>query len=204
MITRCAIVSSVMEFRQTQTPRTLRTVAAFVLTVWFSIPFGSDLAAQEADMGALLDRLREATPETYRVIEKEVELEWGKSGSPAMDMLLQRGRDALEAGKFSLAVEHFTGLIDHAPKFAEGHYGRASAFFNLERMGPALDDLRQTLVLNPDHYGAMTGLGVLFVEFGDDASALEAFRAAQAIHPQKPDVIEAIARLEQRLQGQDI
>jgi len=181
-----------------------RTVAAFVLTVGFSLPFGSDVAAQGVDTGALLDRLREATPETYKVIEKEVELAWGNSGSPAMDLLLQRGRDALETGKFNVAIEHFTALIDHAPEFAEGYFGRATAFYNLEMMGPALDDLRETLVLNPDHYEAMTGLGVLFQAFGDEASALEAFRAANRVHPQKPDVIEAIERLENSVQGQDI
>jgi len=190
-----------MKIKQTLS---LSTVAAFVLTVGFSLPFASDAAAQEADMGALLDRLRNATPETYKVIEKEVELEWKKSGSAAMDMLLQRGYDALETAKYDLAVEHFTALVDHAPEFAEGYYGRATAFFNLEMMGPSLDDLRQTLVLNPDHYGAMTGLGVMFNEFRDFESALEAFRAANKVHPQKPDVIEAIERLEQRLQGQGI
>ena len=201
MTARYAIVSKVMKIKQTLS---LSTVAAFVLTVGFSLPFASDVAAQEADMGALLDRLRDATPETYQVIEKEVELEWRKSGSPAMDMLLQRGYDALETSKFEVAVEHFTALVDHAPDFAEGYFGRATAFFNLEMMGPSLDDLRQALVLNPDHFGAMTGLGVMFNEFGDFESALEAFRAAHVIHPQKPDVNVAIERLEQRLQGQGI
>jgi len=201
MTARYAIVSKVMTIAQTLIPR---TVAAFVLTVGFSIPFGSDATAQEADMGALLDRLRQATPETYKVIEKEVQLEWRKSGSPAMDMLLQRGFDALETSKFALAVEHFTALVDHAPAFAEGYFGRATAYYNLEMMGPALVDLREALVLNPDHYGAMTGLGVLFGDFGDNERALEAFRAANKIHPQKPDVNEAIERLEKRVQGQDI
>ena len=33
-------------------------------------------------------------------IEAEIWIEWSKSGSPAMDLLLQRGEDAMELGNF--------------------------------------------------------------------------------------------------------
>ena len=61
-----------------------------------------------------------------------------------MDLLLTRGRDALEAGETVLAIRHFTALIDHAPEFAEGYNGRATAYFQMGRYGLSLEDIRMT------------------------------------------------------------
>jgi len=88
---------------------------------------------------------------------------WENSGSPARDLLLQRGKDALEDGDAEAALDHFSALIDHAPDFAAGYNGRATAYFLLGLYGPSLNDLRQTLVLEPRHFGAMRGLAVIAV-----------------------------------------
>ena len=78
-----------------------------------------------------------------------------------MDLLLQRGQEAMEAGDLDAAIEHFTALTDHAPDFAEGWNARATAFFQDERYGPALADIERTLALNPDHFGALMGLAMI-------------------------------------------
>ena len=39
--------------------------------------------------------------------------------------------------------------------------GRAAAYYLTARAGPALDDLRQALVLNPHHWEAMQGFAVM-------------------------------------------
>ena len=52
--------------------------------------------AQAQDREAeLLAELREAPESESKRLERELELIWGNSGSPAMDLLLKRGRDAL-------------------------------------------------------------------------------------------------------------
>ncbi len=175
-------------------------VAAFLLSLTISAP----AAGQEADQDELIERLKNSTPETYAVIEREVVRAWSLSGSSSMDLLLQRGRDALETGDYDVAVEHFTALTDHAPEFAEGFNGRATAYFHLERYGPALADLERVLALNPDHFSALTGLGIILEELGYKAEALEAFRASMAIHPHRDDVISAVERLEKEVGGQQL
>jgi tetratricopeptide (TPR) repeat protein len=103
-----------------------------------------------------------------------------------------------------IAIEHFTALIDHAPDFAEGWNARATAYYNTGDFGPSIADIGHVLTLNPRHFGAMAGLAAIFEELDRPAQALEVYRAALAIHPQQPGVLDAIQRLEADLKGQDL
>ena len=69
-------------------------------------------------------------------------------------------------------------------------------------IGPAIDDLRQALVLNPRHFGALLGFGYMLEELGREDEALEVYRQVQAIHPMSPDVGMAIDRLALKYEGQ--
>lgn len=142
-----------------------------------------------------------ASAEEARRIEARIATEWSKSGSPAIDLLWQRGRDALDEGDAQAAIEHFTAAIDHAPGFAEAWHGRATAYFLADLHGPALDDIRETLVLNPRHFGAMRGLAIIMELIGDEETSVEVIDRILAIHPFMEDVAEARNRLTLRLDG---
>jgi len=113
-----------------------------------------------------------------------------------MDLLLTRARDALDAGDTTLAIRHFTALVDHAPDFAEGYNGRASAYFQAGRYGLALEDIRKTLELNPRHFTAMSGLALILEELGEPGDALDAWRAVERLHPNLEGLEASIKRLE--------
>ena len=174
-----------------------RTVAAVIATVTISLP----ALADGPRLDELFAQLGEEGLPNWQVVEQEIWMEWSKSGSPAMDLLLQRGRDAMEAGELTAAVEHLTALTDHAPDFAEGFNARATAYYRQGLFGPSLEDIAHTLALNPRHFGALIGLGTIFEEMGQPQRALEAYRAAHAIHPNEPDLRGAIERLERDLSG---
>jgi len=95
-------------------------------------------------------------------------------------------------------------LVDHAPDFAEGYHGRATAYYQLGLYGPAIDDLRQTLVLEPRHFGAMTGVAVVLQELGRLDEALEVWQQVQAFAPNDAEVAGVIARLETQLVGETL
>jgi tetratricopeptide (TPR) repeat protein len=157
--------------------------------------------AEEADLDPLFDALRDADPVGAQEIESRIWEEWSRSGSPAMDLLLERGREALEAGEIDVAIEHFSALVDHAPDFAEAYNARATAYFQAGDYGLALEDIRQTLARNPRHFGAMSGLAFILEEIGEKEGALEAWRAVEALHPQREGVRQAIERLERQVEG---
>ena len=152
----------------------------------------------------LLAQLQDPETENWRRVERQIWNEWSKSGSAAMDLLLQRGRDALARGDTTVAIEHLTALTDHAPDFAEGWNVRATAYFRAGMYGQSVEDIGRVLTLNPKHFGALSGLAAILDELGKRETALAAYRAALAIHPHQPGVLEAIERLERRVEGQDI
>lgn len=183
------------------TRRLLNPVLAAILVI--SLPDQS-ARADPARAAELLQELRKPDLPNWQNVANAIQAEWSKSGSAAMDLLLKRGRDAVEAGDFETAIAHFTALTDHAPEFAEGFNARALAYFKTGLYGPALADLSRALVLTPDHFGALTGLATILEETGQEARALAAYRAARAIHPHDPDLETAVNRLAPKLAGQPL
>jgi len=118
-----------------------------------------------------------------------------------MDLLMDRGREALENGDVNLAIEHFSALIDHAPDFAEGYNARATAYFQKQQFGLSLEDIRRTLELNPRHFGALSGLALIFEDIGRVEEALAAWREVEALHPNAQGLAESITRLERQVEG---
>lgn len=166
---------------------------------------GMAVAADMAKLDDLFTRLK-AAPDAGEAarIEKEIWIEWSRSGSASMDLLFQRGQDALALGDTVAAVEHFTAIIDHDPAFTEAWNARATAYYTAGEIGPSLADIGHVLTAEPRHFGALSGLAMILEETGREEAALKAYRAAQAIHPHMQAVNDAIDRLETKLEGQDL
>lgn len=178
-----------------------RTVASVLAIVLFSTV---SWAADQDKLDRLYGQLQDSEPAEARLVAKEIELEWTKSGSPAMDLLLKRGTDAMEAGDMDAAIGHFTALTDHAPDFAEGWHRRAVAYAASEMFGPAVADLKRALELNPRHYDAIATLGGILVKIDKPEVAAEAFERVLAIHPHYREVTEALEHLGSQTGGADL
>lgn len=170
----------------------------------FAVIVGFSLQLQAATLDELYDELARADAPVAERIEAEIVAEWEKSGSPSLDLLLRLGEDALDNDDPELALEHFSALIDHDPSFAEGYNARATAYYQLNLIGPALDDLRTCLGLNPRHFNAMRGVGVILEDLGRSREALEVYKTVTGINPMSVGVQDAIDRLELEFEGQAI
>ena len=177
-----------------------RAVAALGVTLLLALSAGAD----DAELEALFEGLKTADPMAAEQIEGRIYEIWSNSGSPSMDLLLERGREAMNDGDPKLAIEHFTALIDHAPEFAEGYNARATAYFQNGQYGPSLEDIRQTLMRNPRHFGAMSGLALILEELGRPEDSLAAWREVQKLHPSQQGLDAAIQRLERQVEGQTL
>lgn len=180
-------------------------VAAFALALLLVPPLAAQEAAPDGtDEAALLERLAEAEGAEADRIDRQLRAIWNRSGSPAMDLLMRRAQEAMEEGALPLAVDHLTALSDHAPGFAEAWHLRASAFFQMERYGLALEDLRRALALNPNNYHAIHGLGATFEALGEYDLAYRAYSRALAIHPGLEDLDQALERLQAEVEGTEL
>lgn len=191
-------------------------VATLLLTGVFSLPLAAPSGAQEAAQtppgqaeegdvtSRLLADLQAATPAQSERIADQLRREWSRSGSASADLLLKRGRDALDAGEVAAATEHFTALIDHAPDFAEGYVGRAMAYYQLDLLGPAVADLERALTLNPVQFDAITGLGAIFEQLEQPELAYRAYEEVLMLHPGNTEVQEAMERLDAAVRGREL
>lgn len=182
--------------------RFLNPIVAALLALFLTC--AAAFAQDSAKLDDLFSRLQQAEAEEAGRIESEIWIEWSKSGSPAMDLLLQRGRDAMAVGDNTTAIDHFTAIIDQSPDFAEAWNARATAFYNVGDFGPSVGDIARVLTLNPRHFGALSGLGMILEESGKTERALKVYKAALALHPNLEGVKDAIERLETEAEGQEL
>lgn len=172
-------------------------VASLVLAVVLAVPGW----AQSERLDELFGELAEAEAPAAEGIEQQIWLEWSRSGSASVDLLLERGREALGEDDITAAIEHFTAVVDHAPDFAEGYNARATAYYRAQLYGPSIDDIGRALALNPRHFGALGGLAIIMDELGYSQEALEALRQVEALYPAREGLAEHIEMLELELGG---
>lgn len=182
----------------TQLIRFNSIVTAFVLGLAMSGP----LVAQQTSLDDLFQELLEADEGSHQRVADRISAALDKSGSATLDLLVRRGHEAMDEADFVQAVEHFTASIDHDPDFVGGYSGRAQAFFNLDMIGPALDDLRQVLVLEPRHFDAMFGVGIILEGLERPDEAHDVYLAILDIYPLDPEATAALDRVKLQLEGQ--
>ena len=68
----------------------------------------------------------------------------------------------------------------------------------------ALADIHEVLAREPRHFGALSGLGIILQELGDDKRALEVFRRALAVHPRLERIPDLVKKLSDKIDGRDI
>lgn len=117
---------------------------------------------------------------------------WFRSGDDAQNVRLTQAVDLIGRDRFSDAIEQLDLLIARAPRFAEAYNQRAIACFLAGEYDRAAEDCRHALRLNPFHFGAMAGLGHSYAASRKLAAAMQAYRAALAIHPRLEGIRQSI------------
>ena len=120
---------------------------------------------------------------------------WLESGQEDIDALMARGVGAMESRRYDDAVSLFGEIVARAPQFAEGWNKRATVYFLQQDYTASVQDIQRTLALEPRHFGAISGMGQIFLRRDDLAGALEAFEAVLRIHPHARTIREAVEEL---------
>jgi tetratricopeptide (TPR) repeat protein len=155
-------------------------------------------------LDGLLGQLRQAEDEAAaKAIEQRVWRAWMRSGSPTVDVLVRQAEKAIAENQHRVAISILSAAIELEPEFPEVWNRRATAYYLNRQFKLSLADAERVLELEPRHFAALAGLGVLHQEMGDERAALQAFRRALAIHPFLSVAERAVKKLELELE-QDI
>jgi tetratricopeptide (TPR) repeat protein len=134
-----------------------------------------------------------------RTAEAEIWRIWIESGREEIDALMAEGLAAMNNQRFEDAIDLFGQITRRAPEFAEGWNKRATAYYLNDDHVASVRDIQTTLALEPRHFGAISGMGLIFLRRGDQEGALAAFEAVLAIHPAAPGARQRVEELRKRL-----
>lgn len=154
-----------------------------------------------ADDGLLHERLRDESAFVRSYAEQALWLLWSRSGDAAVDRLLARGVDEMQAGSHAQAIATFSSVISRKPEFAEGWNKRATVYYLAGEYRKSLADCEEVLKRNPRHFGALSGAGMVNVALEHYEEAQRWFRRALEVNPNMIGVEIELLRLEERLKG---
>jgi tetratricopeptide (TPR) repeat protein len=142
--------------------------------------------------------------EAAKHVENRIWALWLASGSDTSNLLMTRVKTAVEAKDFDLAVKLLDAVVEIRPDYIEAWNRRATIHYMQKNFGQSMLDIQQVLRREPRHFGAISGLGMILQEFGDEQRALAAFRRALEIHPHMPKIPEIVKGLTEKVEGRDI
>ena len=137
-------------------------------------------------------------------ITDEIWAIWRQSSDADINRMMNAGISAMQNARFVEAKNIFDEIVTKAPDFAEGWNKRATVYFFLRDFEKSASDIRQTLLLEPRHFGAIAGLGLIFLQLDYRESALETFKQALEIHPHLPGPRIQIERLKEYLENDPV
>ena len=142
--------------------------------------------------------------DSAKLVENRIWALWFASGSDTCDLLMSRVKSATDEKDTRLALQLLDAVIELKPDYVEAWNRRATIYFTNKEYGKSLADIRQVLAREPRHFGALTGLGVIMQELGEDKLALEAFRRALVVNPHLQKIPEFVKTLTEKVEGRDI
>lgn len=153
----------------------------------------------------LYSRLREAEgARQARAIEAQIGVVIAQTGSDTADLLMGRAQQAMQQRQADLALSLLDSVIDLYPETVEAWSRRATLYFARRELGRAITDIEHVLRLEPRHFGAMVGLGMMLQQLGEDKAALTVFKRAMEINPHIERVPQIIKRLQPTVDGVEL
>lgn len=182
-----------------------RIVAAIVLATVTSQTLTAWAGQNEKRLDALFDRLK-ATDSAAEatVITREIWAIWQQSDSDTVNVLMARGIEEMSRGNYKAALDVFNNVVEAEPDFAEGWNKRATVYYLIGEYDASVRDVERTLALEPRHFGALSGLGFIYLSLGNERAALKAFEKALKFNPYLPGARTKAEELRQRLHERSI
>lgn len=176
------------------------------LMLGFTIAFGATAPAFADQTSARLDGLFESLKEIEISSEavpiaREIWRVWGLPKNTKASVPLVQGVVHMSNGDLSDARSKFDQVITIDPDFAEGWNKRATVAFMQGDFDASVHDIQKTLALEPRHFGALSGLALIYENLGKEEIALDILLQVKEIYPGMPGLDDRMLNLRDAIQS---
>ena len=166
---------------------------------------GGHAAADQHDpnLDGLFSELQRATSDAVaNNVVSEIWQRWTAfEDDPRATSLMAIGIRQMNLGQLRNAERIFTEIISTNPTHAEAWNKRATVRFMRGDDKGSRSDIARVINLEPRHFGALSGLGMINMRSGDLPAALQAFEAAVRVNPHMAQTQAMIRELRATLRG---
>lgn len=189
--------------------RTLLLACAAVVASPALAAGGDALQAPEPDRAAELDRLfgelaAAQTAEEAIAVQHGIERLWNRSDSATVDLFMAWALQAVSETNYGAALDFLDQAALLAPDYPEVFNRRATVYFLMHEYAASIADVERTLALEPRHFNALSGLGMILEDLDRTAEAYEAYRRALAVYPTFQGPAERVEALRTEVEGRPI
>jgi tetratricopeptide (TPR) repeat protein len=118
-----------------------------------------------------------------REIEEKLWTFWRSFADDESRRLLEQSREAQLRFDYAEALIYNKAVVEHAPQFAEGWNQLGYVYFLAGQYDASLDAIEHVLELEPMHYAALAGKGIILYYAGKVEEAQAPLKRALAINP---------------------
>jgi tetratricopeptide (TPR) repeat protein len=139
-----------------------------------------------------------------KAVEDRIWAVWTSAGNETTNLLMSRAKKAADDKDYDLAIRMLSAIIEIKPDFTEAWNRRATVYFLKKDYTNSMADIGKVLAREPRHFGALSGLGLIMQDVGDDKHALEAYRKALEVYPRLKGMEEKVKTLTEKVEGRNL
>ena len=122
-----------------------------------------------------------------RITENQIWNIWLQHSNSDVEELMQMGTARMNGQMYSEALLIFSRIIDNFPDYAEAWNKRATLYYLAGNHEASIADIEKVLALESRHFGALSGLGLVYIQREELGKAKQAFEDLIAVHPHSPN-----------------
>ena len=136
-------------------------------------------------------------PTTAATVTREIWTAWLQHDDAKVRALMDAGMRDMDNRHWRDALARFDAAIELAPDFAEAWNKRATVYYLMGDFDASSADVAETLRLEPRHFGALAGQGMMHLQEENFKLALLYFRRALAANPHMDNIRNYVELLSQ-------
>ncbi|NQV69581.1 MAG: tetratricopeptide repeat protein [Pseudohongiella sp.] len=138
-------------------------------------------------------------PATLRNTENQIWEIWLQHPNADVERLMLLATQRMNSQHYTEALAVFSQIIKSFPDYAEGWNKRATLHYVVGNLDASVSDIEKTLELEPRHFGALSGLGMVYIQREELSKAKQSFEELIKLHPNSPNAQQNLEFVNERL-----